>query len=188
VLVIGTLGLGAYMVQLVENPADRFDLTQTHKSIGVTVFALTLVRLGLRIGVAAPKPEPGGPMLLLAAKVTHVSLYALLLMLPLSGWLMITTTPVRVPTTVFGLFQLPYPLTPDMANYQLAHAMHVTSAVSLAVLIVLHIGAALVHELWWRDHIMARIWHKPNFETQRPFSKQLRKHRFRRRGSAHPSA
>jgi cytochrome b561 len=64
-LVIGALGIGAYMVQLVENPADRFDLTQTHKSIGVTVFAMTLVRLGLRIGSSGPKPQPGGPMLLL---------------------------------------------------------------------------------------------------------------------------
>lgn len=147
VLVIGKLRIGACMVQLVENPADRFDLTQTHKSIGVTVFALTLVWLSLRIGIAAPKPELGAPILLLAAKVTQVSLYALLLMLPLSGWLMVTTTPVRVPTTVFGLFQLPYPLKPDMANYQLAHAMHVASAVSLATLIVLHVIAALVHEL-----------------------------------------
>ncbi len=158
VLVIGTLGVGAYMVQLVENPADRFDLTQTHKSIGVGVLALTLVRLSLRFGIAAPKPELGAPIPLLAAKAAHVSLYALLLMLPLSGWLMVTTTPVRVPTTVFGLFQLPYPLQPDLANYQLAHAMHVASAVSLATLIVVHVIAALVHGLWWRDRTMARMW------------------------------
>jgi cytochrome b561 len=56
-LIIAALGLGAYMVQFVQNPAERFDLTQTHKSIGVTVFALTVVRLCLRLLTIAPKPD-----------------------------------------------------------------------------------------------------------------------------------
>ena len=149
-LVIGTLGLGAYMVQLVQNPADRFDLTQTHKSIGVTVFTLTVVRLCLQILTTAPKAERFAPLLLRAAKATHISLYALLLLLPLSGWLMATTTPVRVPTAVFGLFELPYPLAPDLQTYRVAHAVHVAAAILLAILIVLHVAAALVHARWWR--------------------------------------
>jgi cytochrome b561 len=133
-------------VQFVQNPADRFDLTQSHKGIGVTVFVLTVVRLCLRIAAVAPKYELAPP-LLLAAKATHVSLYGLLLLLPLSGWLMTTTTPVRVPTTVFGLFPLPYPLAPDLQTYQFAHVVHVTAAILLAALVVLHIAAALVHAL-----------------------------------------
>src|SRR4051794_22466306 len=83
-LVIGTLGLGTYMVQLLENPARRFDLTQTHKSIGVTVLVLTMMRLCVRILTTAPKPEPLAPLWLLAAKSTRVCLYGLLLLLPLS--------------------------------------------------------------------------------------------------------
>jgi cytochrome b561 len=143
-LVIAALSLGAYMVQFVQNPADRFDLTQTHKGIGVTVFALTVVRLCLRIAATAPKYELAPP-LLLAARATHVSLYGLLLLLPLSGWLMTTTTPVRVPTTVFGFLPLPYPLAPNLRTYQFAHAVHVTAAIMLAALVVLHVAAALVH-------------------------------------------
>jgi cytochrome b561 len=160
VLVIGALGVGAYMVQLVPNPAERFDLTQTHKSIGVTVFALTVVRLCLRILTTAPKPEPSAPLLLRAARATHISLYALLLLIPLSGWLMGTTTPVRVPTTALGLFELPYPLAPDLPTYRFAHAVHVALAVSLAILIALHVAAALVHTIWWRDRTMVRMWRK----------------------------
>lgn len=159
-LIIAALGLGAYMVQFVQNPAERFDLTQTHKSIGVTVFALTVVRLCLRLLTIAPKPDAFAPRLLLAAKATHISLYALLLLLPLSGWLMATTTPVRVPTTVFGLFELPYALAPDLLISSLAQAVHVMAAVSLGVLIILHIAAALVHALWWRDRTMVRMWWK----------------------------
>jgi cytochrome b561 len=145
VLVIGLLALGAYMVQLVADPAERFDLTQTHKSIGVIVLALTVVRLCLRMFATAPRHRYAP--LLLAAKATHVGLYALLLLMPLSGWLMATTTPVRVPTVVLGLFALPYPLMPDLAAYRLAHAIHLTAAISLAVLVFLHSAAAIAHAL-----------------------------------------
>jgi cytochrome b561 len=133
------------MVQLVEDPAERFDLTQIHKTIGVIVLALTVARLCLRVLTTAPKQEC--VPLLLAAKATHAGLYALLLLLPLSGWLMATTTPVRVPTIMFGLFSLPYPLAPDLATYRGAHAMHVGGAISLALLVPLHAAAALAHAL-----------------------------------------
>jgi cytochrome b561 len=150
-LVIGLLALGTYMVQLVEDPAERFDLTQTHKAIGVVVLALTVVRLCLRGLMTAPRHEH--MPLLLTAKATHVGLYVLLLLLPLSGWLMATTTPVRVPTVVFGLFALPYPLPPDLAIYQFAHATHVTAAISLTLLVFLHSAAALAHALRGRRSI-----------------------------------
>src|SRR5271156_1324808 len=67
-LVLGMLGLGVYMVQLVHDPGRRFDLSQTHKSIGVAVLALTVARLCLRIITTAPRPEPAAPSLLIAAK------------------------------------------------------------------------------------------------------------------------
>jgi len=158
VLIIGALGFGFYMAQLVEDAAARFELTQTHKSIGIAVLALTVARLCLRILSSAPKPEPAAAAVLAAAKAAHVALYMLLVAMPMSGWLMVTTTPVRVPTVIFGLFALPYPLTPDMATYRVAHTIHVGLAILLAALIVLHIGAALVHAVLWRDRTLARMW------------------------------
>jgi cytochrome b561 len=166
VLVIGALGLGAYMVELVQDPARRFDLTQTHKSIGVAVLALTAVRLCLRILMTSPEPPPLVPRLLLAARVNHISLYVLLVLLPLSGWLMATSTPVRVPTIVFGLFALPYPLQPDLVIYKFAHAIHVSAAISLAALVVLHVAATLFHVLWLRDRILARMWQTARLARQ----------------------
>ena len=50
--------MGALMVLAVQNAATRFDLTQTHKSIGVSVLVLTLLRLGMRCFFRAPKLEP----------------------------------------------------------------------------------------------------------------------------------
>jgi cytochrome b561 len=164
-LVIAALGLGTYMVQLVHDPAARFELTQTHKSIGITVLALTIVRLCLRILTNAPKPEPAAPLVLLAAKVTHVFLYGLLLVMPLSGWLMTTTTPVRVPTFVFGLVELPYPLLPDLTTYRIAHTLHVVSAIFLASLIILHVAAAIIHAFVWQDRTLARMWSRRSAAT-----------------------
>ncbi len=157
-LVFAALGLGTYMVQLVHDAAERFELTQTHKSIGVAVLALTVVRLCLRILANAPKPEPAAPLVLLAAKVAHIVLYTLLLIMPLSGWLMATTTPVRVPTFVFGIIELPYPLSPDLTTYRVAHAIHVVSAIFLASLVVLHIAAAIIHAVLWQDRTLVRMW------------------------------
>jgi cytochrome b561 len=156
-LVVGALGLGTYMVWFVDDPAARFDLTQTHKSIGVTVLALTLLRLCLRIRTAAPTPEPIAPFLMRAATATHLVLYALLALLPLSGFLMASSTPVRIPTRVFGLFDLPYPLAPDLAMFRVFHAVHVAAAILLGGLVVLHVAAALVHALYWRDRTLRRM-------------------------------
>jgi cytochrome b561 len=93
----------------------------------------------------------------MAAKVAHIAFYVLLVAMPLSGWLMATTTPVRVPTFVLGSFELPYPLMPDLPTYRLAHAIHVATAIMLAALIVVHIGAALAHALFWRDRTLKRM-------------------------------
>jgi cytochrome b561 len=156
-LVAAALGLGVFMVDIVQDPARRFDLTQTHKSIGVTVLALTAARLCLRCLAAAPPPLPLAPPLCRAIRAAHASLYALLLLLPLSGWLMAASSPVRIPTAVFGLFALPYPLDPDLLTYRLAHAMHAAGAVALTALAGLHIAAALVHALWRRDGVLTRM-------------------------------
>jgi cytochrome b561 len=157
-LVIGALGLGAFMVLAVHSAATRFELTQTHKSIGVGVLVLTVLRLCLRCVMRVHRPEPASRSVTIAAKAVHIGLYSLLLLLPLSGWLMVTSTPVRVPTVVFGLFELPYPLAPDIARFRVAHAAHIVLAVTLAALVVLHMVAALVHAWVWGDRTLTRMW------------------------------
>ena len=133
------------MVLAVHNAATRFDLTQTHKSIGVSVLVLTLLRLGMRCFFRAPKLEPTARSVVIVGRARHIGLHVLLLLLPFSGWLMVTSTPLRVPTIVFGLFELPYPFAPDIERFRLAHAAHFTLAIALSTLIVLHGAAAFVH-------------------------------------------
>jgi cytochrome b561 len=120
-----------------------------------------VLRLCRRLYSRAPKPEPAARSVLIAAKATHLALYALLVLMPVSGWFMATTTPVRVPTIVFGLFALPYPMAPDPAIYRAGHVAHVALAILLSVLIALHVVAAMVHALIWRDQTLARMWQTP---------------------------
>jgi cytochrome b561 len=157
-LVFGALGLGVYMVQLVPDPALRFGLTQTHKNLGIAILAFSVVRLCLRIAVSRPLSEISATGLIRAAKATHIALYALLLLTPLSGWLMASTSPVRVPTFLFALFELPYLLEPDFLIYKVAHAIHVAAAIALGCVVGLHVAAALMHALWLRDRTLARMW------------------------------
>ncbi|HEY1746059.1 MAG TPA: cytochrome b [Xanthobacteraceae bacterium] len=166
VLVLWTLALGTYMVQFVDDAARRFELTQTHKSIGIAILGVTIIRLFLRLVTVAPKPELAARLTVLAAKLAHWALYALLVVMPASGWLMISTTPVRVPTVVFGLFRLPYPLAPNVPLYRLAHAIHLASAIALAALIAVHVAAALIHALLWRDQTLARMFWRPSTSGQ----------------------
>lgn len=63
-LVLAALGLGTVMVQFVHNPALRFELTQTHKSMGIAILALTVLRLCRRLFGRAPKPEPAARSLM----------------------------------------------------------------------------------------------------------------------------
>jgi cytochrome b561 len=127
---------------------------------------VTIIRLFLRLVTVAPKPELAARLTVLAAKLAHWALYALLVVMPASGWLMISTTPVRVPTVVFGLFRLPYPLAPNVPLYRLAHAIHLASAIALAALIAVHVAAALIHALLWRDQTLARMFWRPSTSGQ----------------------
>ena len=71
---------------------------------------------------------------------------------------MASTTPIRVPTLLFGLLELPYALAPNLGTYRLAHTAHIGLAVLLAFLIGLHFAAAIVHAVLWRDRTLVRMF------------------------------
>jgi cytochrome b561 len=57
-------------------------------------------------------------------------------------------------------------LAPDLPIYKFAHAIHVAAAISLAILVVLHVAATLFHMLWLRDRILVRMWRKAHLAGQ----------------------
>ncbi|WP_375249243.1 cytochrome b [Sphingomonas sp.] len=128
-----------------------------HKAIGITVLAFTAARVLWRLThrppllpVATTAWEKG------AAHAVHWSLYALMLIMPLSGWLMVSGPEGRRPLTWFGLFDLPYlPASPATAD--LGHSAHGVLGWVMVALVVIHIAAALRHHVILRDSVLWRM-------------------------------
>ncbi len=164
-LVFSMIALGLYMTQEGLELGERFQLYQLHKSIGVTVLAITVVRLIVRQinGVPAlPAHIHGWERI--AAHSAHGALYALLIAMTLTGWAMVSVAAFSVPTMLYGV--IPWPHIPFLAalsteDKKAAEAVfqqtHEIFAYSLAVLIGVHVAAALRHALILKDGVMSRM-------------------------------
>ncbi|MFW2852928.1 cytochrome b [Sphingomonas sp. TX0543] len=128
-----------------------------HKSIGITVLVLTLLRLGWRLAHRAPPlpPELAG-WERAAAQLVHGLFYAVLLLLPLSGWAMVSSPEHRRPLDWFGAFDIPFlPVSRVTAN--LGGDAHGVLGWLMLGLVVVHIAAALRHQFLLRDNLVARM-------------------------------
>ena len=127
-----------------------------HKAIGITVLVLTLGRIGWRLGHASPPLPAGTPAWeRLAAQSTHALFYLLLIVLPMSGWAMVSGAK-RYPLDWFGLFPIPYLPISDSAAH-LGHELHEVVGLGMAGLVALHVAAALRHHFLLRDGVLARM-------------------------------
>ncbi len=157
-LIVASFFVGLSMVDLHFSPL-RFRLFNWHKWAGMAVLALSAVRLVWRAaGHPAPALPPGVPRWQLGAyRATHLAFYGLFFAVPVLGWLY--TSAVGVPVVWFGWLPLPdlWPVDKPVAD-GVFKPLHAFTAYVLAGLVVLHVAAALKHQLVDRDHLMARIW------------------------------
>lgn len=164
-LILFQLALGVWMVR-VPDLIRRFDLTQLHKSWGTVVFLLALLRILWR-ALAPARPALPAAMPVWqrrAAGASHLALYALMLLLPLSGWILASASPTQdllhMQNFVFGRWPLPDPFVPGSASVEAAARLgHVAAAWGLAAVLALHAGAAVWHQLVCRDGLMGRMLH-----------------------------
>ena len=161
-LIIGNLIGGLLMGNLLDSadPAMKqlgFQVIQIHKSIGLTVLALSIARLGWRLTHPVPPlPDHMTTAERLLARGTHIGFYALMLLMPLSGWAMASTGKVQFPILWFGLFEVPH-LPLDKALGGLFKESHeLLGWVTIATL-ALHIAGALKHHFLDRDDVLARM-------------------------------
>lgn len=133
------------------------NLMPIHKSIGLTVLALTLARIGWRMShKALPLPSGMPRWEQIAARGTHHLFYVLMLVLPLSGWIM--SSAGKYPLNWFGLFTVPkFEVTRGDAIVEASRALHGPLGFIFALLIVLHIGAALRHQFILKDGLLRRM-------------------------------
>ncbi|MET0309823.1 MAG: cytochrome b [Sphingomonas sp.] len=128
-----------------------------HRSIGITVLVLTIGRIAWRLAHKPPHLSDLVPAWERAtAKTVHFILYALLLILPVTGWLMSSNPAKPRPFSWFFLFEVPkLPATPAIASG--AHEMHELLGYLMTALVLIHIVAALRHHLLLRDRVLARM-------------------------------
>lgn len=157
-LFIGQFGLGLVMVRIASQ-RTAFELIQLHKSFGFLLLGLVLVRIGWRLGNASPElPEEVGPMERRAAPAVHVLLYAVQLVVPLSGWVLVSVSVLEIPSMPFNLFVMPHlPLQVSDAAETFWIFGHKWLAYAGIALVVLHVLAALRHHFWLRDVVLVRM-------------------------------
>jgi cytochrome b561 len=165
VIALGILALivmGLSMTHLGLATMAKFRLYQLHKSIGITVLLAVLLRVLWRL-THRPPPLPAMPPLeRAAAGATHGLLYVLMLVIPLSGWALVSVSPFNLPTVLYGLVPWPHlPVLSDLADKPAAEAVvkfiHGKLAWLLTAVILLHAAAGLRHHFVLRDGILRRM-------------------------------
>ena len=135
--------------------ASGFALMQFHKSLGITILLLTLVRIAWRLTHRPPPALEKGFNGALA-KVVHGLLYVFMLGAPLTGWAIVSTTDLNIPTLLYGVVPWPHLPLPQAINHTLEEAHELIAFMGIA-LFVLHVAGALKHHFINRDRVMARM-------------------------------
>ncbi|HZW14615.1 MAG TPA: cytochrome b [Brevundimonas sp.] len=155
VLVVTQIGL-IWAHEATDGPISR-EFVNLHKSVGLSILVLTLVRLGWRIAnPAIPLPLEMPRWQKLLARTNHVLFYVLLLAMPLVGWA--ASSAAGRDIVWFGLFN--WPLLPIGGGREMAGDLmdvHETAAKLLIFLVVLHIVGALKHQFIDRDNVLHRM-------------------------------
>lgn len=154
-LMAGSFILAFIMVELPIGPL-KIDLYNWHKTIGLTILGVAVLRLAWRLRHPAP-PLPAGmaPWERLAAQATHVALYLFLFSQPLVGLIMSWAS--GFPTILFDSFTLPNPIGANQNVYDALSAVHFWSAWAILALIAVHAGAALRHHFVKKDDVLRRM-------------------------------
>ncbi len=143
----------------------QFNIFQLHKSVGITILLLSLGRLGWRLA-NPPPPEPDGlkPWEVLAAQVVHWSFYGIMIGMPLTGWLIVSTSPYNLPTLLYHLVPWPHlplvhdlPLGPKTSVNHFSSNTHVVLAWSTLGLLALHVGAVIKHQMLDGHPVLGRM-------------------------------
>jgi cytochrome b561 len=154
-LLLGSFGIGLSMTGMPLGPA-KLQAYSWHKWVGVTVFLVTLLRFGWRcLHPAPPLPASMPGWQRLAAHLSHGALYTLLVVLPVTGWLM--SSALGIPTVYLGLVPLPDLVAPDRSLGESLVHLHHTLAFMLAILIGIHVAAAAYHHFVQKDDVARRM-------------------------------
>lgn len=154
-LMVAIATIGVLMVEMPNTPR-KIEIYAIHKSLGLTILALVVLRLAWRLHVGRPAPlartSRWQPRI---ATLTHGALYLLLLAMPVSGWLFNSAAGYRLQW--FGLFNLPALAGEDRGLRELAGSAHEAGFWLLLTLVIVHAGAAFYHHVFLQDATLTRM-------------------------------
>lgn len=154
-LVVAIATIGLLMVEMPNTPR-KIEIYAIHKSLGLTILALVVLRLAWRLHAGRPAAVAGTPRWQQRiATLTHGALYVLLLSMPLSGWLF--NSAAGYPLQWFALFNLPALAGEDRGLRELAGSLHEAGFWLLLTLVIVHAGAALYHHVFLQDATLTRM-------------------------------
>ena len=153
-LILAMLFIGAGMAASV---SERYALlVSIHRPLGIAILILVAIRLVNRwVNPPPPLPNSIPPVQRLAARASHLLLYALMVVMPLVGWAMLSAA--RTPIVLWGPLQLPPILPQDPVLYATLRHLHLYLAYLLYGTFLIHLGAALLHGLIRRDGVFGSM-------------------------------
>jgi cytochrome b561 len=155
-IIVVAIAIGIYCGYQVPGTQPRKFLLDIHKSLGMTALALVAIRIGYRLFAGAPPYRKAlGATVHASSKVAHGLLYALMLFMPLSGYLFSSAGGYSLPW--FGLFQWPRVLPLDKGLANAGEWLHDRTAWLICGVVVLHVAAALWHRVVKKDEVFARM-------------------------------
>lgn len=154
-LLVIALSLVGLLMQELPNSPTKLQVYALHKSFGLTVLALVVLRLLWRLFDRRPQWIEMPRWQRQAASSIHGMLYVLLFVMPLSGWLYNSAS--NFPLRWFGLFAVPPLSGRDQELKELAGSIHEFGFYLLAVLVIVHAGGALKHHYIDRDRTLLRM-------------------------------
>ena len=161
--VIFMLFWGRYMTDLPKGSFERLEAFQLHQSIGLTILMLTLIHIIWRLKHPVP-PQPAGLKAWEATlrRATHVGFYVLLIIIPLSGWSVASTSSLGVPIEYFGQFDWPFiSFLTNIENKQDVHEafekVHEYLGWGMIALLVLHLAGIFKHTFILKDALWRRM-------------------------------
>lgn len=152
ILCNGVFGLS---MDLAASPMQKINWLALHKSIGLTVLALALLRLLWRWRDGRPREAPAPRWQQWSARAVHALLYALIVAIPLSGWWFNSIS--GKPLQWFKQFNLPALVEKNDAMRHFAHGVHEYLFWFLLLVLVAHVGAALKHHVFDNDNVLRRM-------------------------------
>lgn len=136
--------------------ARKLSLLARHKSFGMTILMLAVLRLAWRLFNRPPELPPRMTVIeKRIARGTHVLFYCLLFLMPLTGWMMSSAKNYSV--SWFDQFTWPNLISPNQRAFDILLVTHHTLSWLLFALAILHILAALKHHFWDKDDVLKRM-------------------------------